>query len=118
VSSETKKEEEIKAGTPARLKRVIRWYDGFALSVAVPGLLIYSAGPMAGLLGVGSIVVWCISMTIAVFLVFGYAELAGLFPQKTGGFGVFQYIAWRNSDFAKRHPYIVDLVGVVGVWGY
>jgi amino acid transporter len=57
-------------------------------------------------------------MTIAVFLIFGHAELAGLFPQKSGGLGVLAYAAWRNSDFAKRHPRIVDLFGILGVWGY
>jgi amino acid transporter len=109
---------QIQAGRAARLKRCMKWYDGFALAMSVPALLLYSLGSEAAVLGVGSIVVWCISMAIAVPLIFGYAELAGLFPTKTGGMGVFQYLAWRNSDIAKNHPMAIDAIGVVGVWGY
>jgi len=96
----------------------MKWYDGFALAMAVPALLLYSLGDMAARLGVGSIIVWIISMFCAVWIVFGYAELAGMFPNKAGGFGVFQYMALRNADFAKKHPVVADTIGCIGVWGY
>lgn len=109
---------ELVTGKSARMKGVVNWWDGFAMAMAVPALLLYSLGDMASILGVGSIVVWCISTFVAVWLVFGYAELAGIFKDKTGGMGVFQYAAWRNAKIVKKHPLIGDIFGVVGIWGY
>lgn len=108
----------LESGKSARMKRVAHWWDGVAMAMAVPALLLYSLGDMAASLGVGSIVVWAVSTFVAVWLVFGYAELAGIFSNKTGGMGVFQYAAWKNSDMVKRHPMLGDLVGVIGIWGY
>ncbi len=105
-------------GKTARMKRVAHWQDGFAMAMAVPALLLYSLGDMAASLGVGSIIVWVISTFVAVWVVFGYAELAGMFSSKTGGMGVFQYAAWSNSKAVKNHPFLGDLVGVIGIWGY
>ncbi|RNI12848.1 APC family permease [Methanohalophilus sp. RSK] len=109
---------ELESGKSARMKRVANWWDGVALAMAVPALLLYSLGDMAAILGVGSIVVWVISTFVAVWLVFGYAELAGIFSNKTGGMGVFQYAAWKNSQVVKKHPIIGDMIGVIGIWGY
>lgn len=41
---------------------------------------------MAARLGVASIVVWCISIFCAIWMVFGFCELAGIFCEKAGGF--------------------------------
>jgi hypothetical protein len=49
---------------------------------ASPLLLV---GDMATRLGVVSIVVWVVSIFCAIWIVFGYCDLTGIFHEKAGG---------------------------------
>jgi len=66
----------------------------------VPPLVLFSIGGIAGTTGKLAFVVWIISMIMGFLQSFTYAEIAGMFGNKSGGASVYGATAWlRYSKF-------------------
>lgn len=76
------------------LHRAIGWPQAFWLASGVPALVLFSIGGIAATIGNPSWVVWIISVSFGFLQAFIYAEIAGLFPSKSGGASVYGAAAW------------------------
>lgn len=76
------------------LKRAIDWRGAFWVASGVPALVVFSIGGIAGTVGVPAFAVWIVSMCMGFIQSFTYAEIAGLFPNKSGGASVYGAAAW------------------------
>lgn len=76
------------------LVRSITWKDAFWVASGVPALVLFSIGGIAALVGTPSWVCWTLSVIFGFFQAFVYAEIAGLFPGKSGGASVYGAAAW------------------------
>ena len=81
-------------GAAGALHRTIGWRDAFWLASGVPALVLFSIGGIAATVGTPSYVVWSISVGLGFIQAFTYAEIAGLFPSKSGGASVYGAAAW------------------------
>ena len=83
-------------GTPEGrgLHRAIGWKDAFWVASGVPALVLFSIGGIAATVGSPSWLVWAISVTFGFLQAFTYAEIAGLFPNKSGGASIYGAAAW------------------------
>src|ERR1700730_7490648 len=96
------------AGTKnAGLERGIDWTGAFWVASGVPPLVLFSIGSVAGTVGKLSCIVWTASIAMGFLQSFTYAEIAGLFPNKSGGASVYGAIAWVRYS---------KLVAPVSVW--
>jgi len=87
-------------GDSGRLQRSITWKGAFWVAAGVPALVLFSIGGIAATVGVPSWLVWAISVCFGFLQAFTYAEIAGLFPNKSGGASVYGAAAWlRYSKF-------------------
>ena len=85
------------AGT---LRRTIDWKGAFWVASGVPALVLFSIGGISGMVGNLAFVIWIASMGMGFIQSFTYAEIAGLFPSKSGGASVYGAAAWvRYSKF-------------------
>ena len=82
------------AGAPAMLHRKISWVGAFWVASGVPALVLFSIGSIAATVGKPSWLIWVISIMFGFVQSFSYAEIAGLFPHKSGGASVYGAIAW------------------------
>lgn len=96
------------SGEP-ELLRNIRWPDAVWIAAGVPALLVFSVGYIATLDGPISVIVWIVSVLVGIGMAFVYAELAGMFPAKSGGPPVFGAQAWKRY-FKPIAP--------LDIWGY
>lgn len=101
----------LTAEAPAHeLKQTLRWWDGFAISLSIPAALFIGIGYAIG--AIGAIPAIILSATAALFAALQnniYAELAAMFPQKSGGVAMYANEGWKNrSVFA----------GPVAAFGY
>lgn len=79
------------------LLRAMTWWDGFMIALANPGFLVASLGGSISVLGTeGALVLWSISVLIGLFQNWIYAEMAMMFPNKSGGIAVLAHEAWRK----------------------
>ncbi|HEV3018911.1 MAG TPA: APC family permease [Burkholderiaceae bacterium] len=78
----------------ATLQRKIDWTGAFWVASGVPALVLFSVGAVAATVGRPSWLVWMISIGFGFIQAFTYAEIAGLFPHKSGGASVYGAIAW------------------------
>jgi amino acid transporter len=76
------------------LERGIDWTGAFWVASGVPPLVLFSIGAVAATVGKLSWVVWTASIALGFIQSFTYAEIAGLFPNKSGGTSVYGAIAW------------------------
>lgn len=76
------------------LQRSISWTGAFWVSSGVPALVLFSIGGIAATIGAPSWFVWTLSIFMGFLQSFTYAEIAGLFPNKSGGASVYGAIAW------------------------
>ncbi len=76
------------------LIRAIDWKGAFWVASGVPALVLFSIGGIAGTVGIPAFAVWCISMCMGFIQSFTYAEIAGLFPNKSGGASIYGAAAW------------------------
>lgn len=84
----------------ASLHRTINWTGAFWVASGVPALVLFSMGAIAATVGKPAWLVWMISIGFGFIQAFTYAEIAGLFPHKTGGASVYGAVAWvRYSKF-------------------
>jgi amino acid transporter len=91
----------------ATLERGIDWTGAFWVASGVPPLVLFSIGSVAAIVGKLSWVVWTASIAMGFIQSFTYAEIAGLFPNKSGGASVYGAIAWVRYS---------KLVAPVSVW--
>jgi amino acid transporter len=82
------------AAPAAGLERGIDWTGAFWVASGVPPLVLFSIGAVAATVGKLSWVVWTASIALGFIQSFTYAEIAGLFPNKSGGTSVYGAIAW------------------------
>jgi len=76
------------------LERGIDWTGAFWVASGVPPLVLFSIGAVAATVGKLSWLVWAVSISLGFIQSFTYAEIAGLFPNKSGGTSVYGAIAW------------------------
>ncbi len=84
-------------GQPAQSRELIRaidWKGAFWVASGVPALVLFSIGGIAGVAGKVAFLVWIVSMVMGFIQAFTYAEIAGLFPNKSGGASVYGAAAW------------------------
>jgi len=82
------------------LVRALDWRGAFWVAAGVPPLVLFSIGGIAGTTGKAAFVVWIISMIMGFLQSFTYAEIAGMFGNKSGGASVYGATAWlRYSKF-------------------
>ena len=77
-----------------QLIRSIDWRGAFWVASGVPALVLFSIGGIAGVAGKLAFLVWTVSMIMGMIQSFTYAEIAGLFPNKSGGASVYGAAAW------------------------
>ena len=78
----------------AGLQRQISWTGAFWIASGVPALVLFSIGSIGAKVGGPSWIVWIFSILFGFVQAFSYAEIAGLFPHKSGGASVYGAIAW------------------------
>jgi amino acid transporter len=76
------------------LKRRINWTGAFWVASGVPPLVLFSIGAVAAVVGKVSWVIWIASVLMGFIQSFTYAEITGLFPDKSGGASIYGAIAW------------------------
>lgn len=84
------------------LQRKIDWRGAFWVASGVPALVLFSIGAIAATVGKPAWIVWALSIGFGFIQAFTYAEIAGLFPSKSGGASVYGAVAWvrYNKFFA------------------
>jgi amino acid transporter len=73
----------------------------------VPPLVLFSIGGIAGTTGKLAFLVWIISMVMGFLQSFTYAEMAGMFGNKSGGTSVYGATAWLRYS---------KLIAPLSVW--
>lgn len=93
-----------------QLLKAMTWWDGFVVALANPGFLIAALGASIGALGTtGAFVLWTVSVCLGALQNNIYAELATMFPNKTGGIALYAHEAWRKY---------LTLIGPLATFGY
>ncbi|PZQ19371.1 MAG: amino acid permease [Ancylobacter novellus] len=77
-----------------QLVRSINWTGAFWVASGVPPLVLFSIGGIAGTTGTVAFAIWAASMCMGFLQSFIYAEIAGLFPNKSGGASIYGAAAW------------------------
>jgi amino acid transporter len=80
------------------LARTLNWFDGFSIALGVPALLLFSVGSIVVLTGTLSPLIWIVSVSIGLLQAFIFAEMASLFPRKSGGHSLYGAEAWRRVN--------------------
>lgn len=84
----------VAESSAAGMKRMITWKDAFWIASGASTLVLFSIGSIAATVGTPSWIVWAASATIGFVQLFIYAEIAGMFPNKSGGASVYGAVAW------------------------
>src|SRR5215218_451856 len=93
-----------------QLLKAMTWWDGFVVALANPGFLIAALGGSIGALGTtGAFVLWSISIVLGALQNNIHAELAAMFPNKSGGIALYAHEAWRKY---------LTLIGPLATFGY
>lgn len=100
-------DDETAARPAASLERGIDWTGAFWVASGVPPLVLFSIGAVAAGVGNLSWIVWTASIAMGFVQSFTYAEIAGLFPDKSGGTSVYGAIAWVRYG---------KLIAPISVW--
>ncbi|MEX5689147.1 APC family permease [Pseudomonas silesiensis] len=95
------------AGSTGSLQRKIDWRGAFWVASGVPALVLFSIGAIAATVGKPAWIVWIVSILFGFIQAFTYAEIAGLFPHKSGGASVYGAVAWVRYS---------KLIAPVSVW--
>lgn len=94
-----------------QLLKAMSWWDGFMIALANPGFLIAAlGGSIAGLGTGGALALWLVSVILGSLQNNVYAELATMFPEKSGGIAVYAHEAW------KRYFSPIGAVVTFGYW--
>jgi amino acid transporter len=89
------------------LVRALDWKGAFWVAAGVPPLVLFSIGGIAGTTGKLAFLVWIISMIMGFLQSFTYAEIAGMFGNKSGGASVYGATAWLRYS---------KLIAPLSVW--
>jgi len=89
------------------LIRSLSWKGAFWIAAGVPPLVLFSIGGIAGTTGKVAFVVWTVSMLMGFLQSFTYAEMAGMFGNKSGGTSVYGATAWLRYS---------KLIAPLSVW--
>ena len=93
------------------LRKVLSWKDGLAIAMVMPAGAVASYGYWANALGTwGTVTILAVSTIIAILQAVIVAELAGMFPNKPGGIGMFAHEGW------KRYTNIAGPLAAFGYW--
>jgi amino acid transporter len=93
-----------------QLLKAMTWWDGFVVALANPGFLIAALGGSIAALGTtGAFVLWTISICLGALQNNIHAELACMFPNKSGGVALYAHEAWRKY---------LTLIGPIATFGY
>jgi amino acid transporter len=93
-----------------QLLKAMTWWDGFVVALANPGFLIAALGSSIGALGTtGAFLLWTISICLGALQNNIHAELACMFPNKSGGVALYAHEAWRKY---------LTFIGPVATFGY
>jgi amino acid transporter len=84
----------VAAAAAGQLHRNINWTGAFWIASGVPALVLFSIGGIAGNVGAFAFMIWILSMVMGFIQSFTYAEIAGLFPNKSGGASIYGATAW------------------------
>jgi len=87
--------------------RALDWRGAFWVAAGVPPLVLFSIGGIAGTTGKLAFLVWIISMIMGFLQSFTYAEMAGMFGNKSGGTSVYGATAWLRYS---------KLIAPLSVW--
>ena len=90
-----------------QLVRALDWKGAFWVAAGVPPLVLFSIGGIAGTTGKLAFLVWIISMVMGFLQSFTYAEMAGMFANKSGGASVYGATAWLRYS---------KLIAPLSVW--
>ena len=85
---------DIQRPAEGELLRTIDWRGAFWVASGVPALVLFSIGGIAGITGKVAFMIWIVSMIMGFIQSFTYAEIAGLFPNKSGGASIYGAAAW------------------------
>lgn len=96
--------------SPGELQRTISWKGAFWVAAGVPALVLFSIGGIAATVGAPSWMVWAISVIFGFIQAFTYAEIAGMFPSKSGGASVYGAAAWL------RYSHVIAPISVWCNW--
>ncbi|HML44920.1 MULTISPECIES: APC family permease [Hyphomicrobium] len=89
------------------LHRTIDWKGAFWIASGVPALVLISIGGMGATAGKLAFLVWTISVVMGFLQAYSYAEIAGLFKNKSGGAAVYGSAAWLRYS---------KLIAPLSVW--
>ena len=93
-----------------QLLKAMTWWDGFVVALANPGFLLAGLGGSIGALGTtGAWVLWTISICLGALQNNIHAELASMFPNKSGGVALYAHEAWRKY---------LTFIGPLATFGY
>ena len=87
-------ESTIRGQTVNTMKRSLTWVDVFFIASGVPALVLFSIGALVNQVGAPAHLIWTISVCMGFFQAFTYAEISGLFPNKSGGASVYGSVGW------------------------
>jgi amino acid transporter len=90
-----------------QMVRALSWKGAFWVAAGVPPLVLFSIGGIAGTTGKLAFAVWMISMVMGFLQSFTYAEMAGMFRNKSGGTSVYGATAWLRYS---------KLIAPLSVW--
>ena len=90
------------------LQRTVTWKSAFIVSLGGALLVATSLGAIAGDLGPASVFVWTLIISIGILQCLMIAEMASMFPNKSGGTAVYTHEAFRKWP----------IVGATANWGY
>ncbi len=96
MASVAQAESSVTTSESPGLQRGISWTGAFWIASGVPALVLFSIGTIAASVGTASWVVWMVSILFGFIQAFSYAEIAGLFPNKSGGASVYGAVAWAR----------------------
>jgi len=91
-----------------QLARTVTWKSAFVVSLGGALLIATSLGAIAGDLGPASVFVWSLIVAVGILQCLMIAEMASMFPHKSGGTAVYAHEAF------KKWP----IVGAIANWGY
>ena len=91
-----------------KLARTVTWKSAFVVSLGGALLVATSLGAIAGDLGPASVFVWTLIITFGILQCLMIAEMASMFPNKSGGTAVYTHEAF------KKWP----IIGAIANWGY
>ncbi|WP_051201748.1 APC family permease [Paracoccus aminophilus] len=78
------------------MQRTLTWHGAFWVAAGVPPLVLFSIGGIAGTAGKVAFLVWTVSICMGFLQSFTYAEMAGMFGNKSGGTSVYGATAWMR----------------------